>query len=156
VVVDSCGNCKSGGTFVMAEVYWEEQAQSLSVTTGVSIDVERLKLIGERIYNLQRCYNALHGITRADDVLPWRFTKSPSPSGNAKGSVCRLDEMLPEYYALRGWDPETGLPQKETLVRLGLDGVAERLAEAFESGSAQAMRPHLRWALPRTDPPRKQ
>jgi len=155
-VVDSSGNCKSGGTFVMAEVYWEEQAQSLSATTGIPIDGEKLKLIGERIYNLQRCYNALHGITRADDVLPWRFTKSPSPSGNARGSVCRLHEMLPEYYALRGWDPETGLPQKETLARLGLDGAAERLAEAFESGLAQALRAQLGWVAPSADPPREQ
>lgn len=155
-VVDSSGNCKSGGTFVMAELYWEEQAQSLSATTGMTIDADRLKLIGERIYNLQRCYNAMHGITKADDVLPWRFTESPSPSGNAKGSVCRLDEMLPEYYALRGWDPETGLPQNETLARLGLDGVTERLAEARESGFAQALRSQLGWAAPRTDPPREQ
>ncbi len=153
-VVDSSGNCKSGGTFVMAEVYWEEQAQSLSATTGMSIDAEQLMLIGERIYNLQRCYNALHGITRVDDVLPWRFTKSPSPSGNAKGSVCRLEEMLPEYYVLRGWDPETGLPRKETLERLGLHGVADRLTKALESGLAQTRRAHLGWASPRTDPPR--
>ena len=47
--------------------------------------------IGERIYNLQRCYNALHGITRADDRLPRRFSQEPSPSGNAAGETIDLE-----------------------------------------------------------------
>ncbi|MBI4790738.1 MAG: aldehyde ferredoxin oxidoreductase family protein [Chloroflexi bacterium] len=151
-VVDSCGNCKSGGTFVLAEVYWEEQAEAIRTMTGMAMDAARLKSIGERIYNLQRAYNALHGITRADDVLPWRFTQIPSPSGHAKGSVCRLDEMLPEYYALRGWDAETGLPRAETLTRLGLNEVGERMREAFASGAASAVRANLGWAAPYTGP----
>ncbi len=40
---------------------------------------------------------------------------------SAKGLVCRLDEMLPEYYKLLGWD-ETGVPSTETLKRLELSG----------------------------------
>ena len=151
-VVDSCGNCKSGGTFVMAEVYWEEQAEAIRTMTGMPMDAQRLKAIGERIYNLQRCYNILHGITRADDVLPWRFTKVPSPSGNAKGSVCHLDVMLPEYYALRGWDPETGLPLPETLARLGLGEAVVRIQKAVTSGTAQAIYANLGWAAPYTGP----
>ncbi|MBI3362478.1 MAG: aldehyde ferredoxin oxidoreductase family protein, partial [Chloroflexi bacterium] len=57
-VVDSCGNCKSGGTFVMAEVYWQEQAEAIRTMTGMPMDAEKLKIIGERIYNLQRCYKS--------------------------------------------------------------------------------------------------
>jgi aldehyde:ferredoxin oxidoreductase len=151
-IVDSSGNCKSGGTFVMAEVYWEEQAEAIRTMTGMAMDAARLRALGERIYNLQRCYNALHGITRADDVLPWRFTQIPSPSGNAKGRVCRLDVMLPEYYALRGWDAETGLPRRETLARLGLADAWERIEHAFASGSAQRVRANLGWAEPYTGP----
>jgi aldehyde:ferredoxin oxidoreductase len=33
--------------------------------------------------------------------------------------VCKLDEMLPEYYQLNGWDAE-GVPTRETLERLKL------------------------------------
>ena len=40
-------------------------------------------------------------------------------TGPAKGHVNRLDEMLPEYYELRGWDT-SGVPTAETLGRLGL------------------------------------
>ena len=120
-VVDSVGVCKSGGTFVLAEIYWPDIAAALEAATGMEMPVERLKRIGERIYNLQRCYNAWHGITRADDRLPRRFTEDPSPSGNAQGQVIDLEPMLEEYYRLRGWDPETGWPTEEKLRELGLE-----------------------------------
>ncbi len=151
-VVDSCGNCKSGGTFVMAAIYWEEQAEALRAITGMEIDSEQLMQTGERIYNLQRCYSALHGINRSDDTLPWRITRMPSPSGKATGSVCRLDEMLPEYYALRGWDPESGLPTRETLTRLGLDDAWQRVQDAVRSGKAQQAHEELGWAVPYNGP----
>jgi aldehyde:ferredoxin oxidoreductase len=120
-VVDSVGVCKSGGTFVLAELYWPDIAAALEAATGMDMPVERLKRIGERIYNLQRCYNAHHGITRADDRLPGRFIEEPSPSGNAEGEVVELELMLEEYYQLRGWDPETGWPAEEKLRELGLE-----------------------------------
>ena len=126
-VVDSVGVCKSGGTFVFAELYWPDIAAALEAATGMEMDVERLKRIGERIYNLQRCYNVLHGITRADDCLPRRFTDEPSPSGNARGQVIDLEPMLDEYYRLRGWDPITGWPTPEKLRELGLEDAVERL-----------------------------
>jgi aldehyde:ferredoxin oxidoreductase len=150
-VVDSSGNCKSGGTFVMAEVYWDDQADAIRTMTGMPMDAARLKTIGERIYNLQRCYNVLHGITCADDVLPWRFTQIPSPSGNAKGSVCHLDLMLPEYYALRGWDGTSGVPRDETLARLGIGDASARIRDAIVSGDAARIRANLGWAAPYTD-----
>ncbi|MBU0703704.1 MAG: aldehyde ferredoxin oxidoreductase C-terminal domain-containing protein, partial [Chloroflexi bacterium] len=126
-VVDSVGVCKSGGTFVMAELYWPDIAAALEAATGMEMDVERLKRIGERICNLQRCYNALHGITRADDRLPRRFSEEPSPSGNARGQVIDLEPMLDEYYRLRGWDPVTGRPTAQKLQEMGLEEAVERL-----------------------------
>jgi len=126
-VVDSVGVCKSGGTFVFAELYWPDIAAALEAATGMEMPVERLKRIGERIYNLQRCYNVLHGITRADDRLPRRFTDEPSPSGNARGQVIDLEPMLDEYYRLRGWDPTTGWPTAQKLRELGLEEAAEKL-----------------------------
>ncbi len=150
-IIDSVGTCKSGGTFVMAEVYWQENADAISYITGMEMDVPRLKAIGERIYNLQRAYNALHGIDAADDVLPWRFTLKPSTSGNANGSVCRLDIMLPDYYRLREWDENTGLPTLETLTRLGLREEYFRMKEQIESGKAAEIRTKMGWATPYTE-----
>jgi aldehyde:ferredoxin oxidoreductase len=80
---------------------------------------QRMHLTGERIWNLERQFNLRAGLGKKDDTLPRRILEEPAPSGTGKGLVCRLDEMLPEYYALRGWDKE-GVPKKETLKRLGL------------------------------------
>lgn len=124
-VVDSAITCKSGGTFVMAEIYWEEMAQGIRMATGMEIDSDQLKQTGERIYNLMRCYNILHGISSKDDTLPERILKEPSPSGAAKGNVCRIEEMLPEYYKLRGWDQKNGYPTRRKLEKLGLKYAAE-------------------------------
>lgn len=126
-VIDSLGNCKSGGTFVMAEFYWEDMARALELATGMPVSVESLKRAGERIYNLQRAYNVRHGITRRDDTLPRRLLTEPSPSQRAKGHVVRLEIMLEEYYRLRRWDPATGIPTRAKLIELGLVGVASVL-----------------------------
>ena len=40
-------------------------------------------------------------------------------TGPAKGMVSKLPEMLPKYYAARGWDSE-GRPTADTKKRLGL------------------------------------
>lgn len=126
-VVDSAITCKSGGTFVMAEIYWDEMAAAIRMISGMDTDSGRLKLTGERIYNLMRCYNVLHGISRKDDTLPERLLKEPSPSGAAKGYVCRLDEMLPEYYNLRDWDGKTGYPTRRKLEALDIKDAADAI-----------------------------
>ncbi len=126
-VVDSVGLCKTGSSFALAALYWRDIATALELATGMELPVEQLKEIGERIYNLQRCYDVWHGIGRSDDVLPERFSQEPSPSGNARGHVIDVEPMLDEYYRLRGWDGTTGWPTAATLHRLGLDDAADRL-----------------------------
>ena len=37
--------------------------------------------------------------------------------------------MKDEYYEIRGWDKETGIPTREKLVELGLEDVAEEVLE---------------------------
>jgi aldehyde:ferredoxin oxidoreductase len=80
---------------------------------------ERMHLTGERIWNIERQFNLRAGLGKKDDTLPRRILEEPAPSGTGKGLVCRLDEMLPEYYELRGWDKE-GVPTRGTLQRLGI------------------------------------
>jgi aldehyde:ferredoxin oxidoreductase len=126
-VIDSAGNCKSGGTFVLAEIYWQEMADAIHTATGMDMTVPQLKAVGERIYNLQRCYGVLHGISRKDDRLPPRFKEEPNPSGHARGQTFDVEPLLDEYYALRGWDVRTGIPTRAKLRALGLEDVADRL-----------------------------
>jgi aldehyde:ferredoxin oxidoreductase len=81
--------------------------------------MDKLNLVGERIWNLEKQFNLKAGLTKKDDDLPPRLKKEPAKTGPAKGLVNGIDKMLPEYYELRGWDTE-GVPKKDTLQRLGL------------------------------------
>ena len=94
----------------------------LNKATGFNFTVEDYLKTGERIWNLTRLFNVREGITRKDDTLPPRFMEEPLPEGATKGQVVTkemLDEMLGEYYALRGWD-KNGVPTEEKLKELGL------------------------------------
>jgi aldehyde:ferredoxin oxidoreductase len=75
--------------------------------------------VGERIWNLEKLFNMKAGLTRKDDTLPKRLLSEPMPAGPAKGLTVPLDEMLTEYYRLRGWDDQ-GAPTQEKLASLGL------------------------------------
>lgn len=81
--------------------------------------LERLSEVGERIWNMERQFNLAAGFTGKDDTLPKRLLKDAAKTGPAKGRVNGLDQMLPEYYQLRGWD-DAGVPTQETLSKLGL------------------------------------
>jgi aldehyde:ferredoxin oxidoreductase len=80
----------------------------------------RMVETGERIWNLEKLFNLKAGLDKKDDTLPRRILEEPADVGTGKGLVCRLDEMLPEYYAINGWD-EQGVPTRDTLSRLGID-----------------------------------
>ncbi len=87
---------------------------------GTSYKVEDLLLIGERVWNLERLFNIGAGFDHSKDILPERFLKEEIHEGPAQGQISRLEEMLPEYYHLRGWD-EKGEPVPETLKALELE-----------------------------------
>lgn len=100
----------------------EPYARMVSAVTGWQMDVEELERIGERVVNLERCFNVREGVRRKDDVLPWRVMHEPIPEGPSAGMHCppeELERMLDEYYRLRGWDAD-GVPTRQTLERLGL------------------------------------
>jgi len=126
-IADSTIVCKFGTQFPPC-YYWPELAKGISLATGMELDVTGLKKIGERIYNLQRCFNVRGGISRKDDTQPKRIL-TESGSGRAKGySAGPLqDPMLDEYYELRGWDKKTGWPSREKLEELDLKDVADTL-----------------------------
>jgi len=80
---------------------------------------DRLLEAGERIWNLERDFNAKAGFTAADDTLPPRLLEERAKTGPAEGKVAGLAEMLPEYYQERGWTAD-GQITDETRSRLGL------------------------------------
>jgi len=108
----------------------ENMASLMEAVTGLSFTPEEVKKVGERVNNLAKAFNVREGFTRADDTLPERLMTEPLKSGASKGqmiSKADLDQMLDEYYTLRGWDVKTGMPSREKLTDLGLAYVADTL-----------------------------
>lgn len=99
------------------------------LVTGREVDEEKLKLMGERIWNLTRAFNVREGFSRKDDTIPPRIAKDPVISGPAKGQVVtreNFEKMLDEYYRLRGWTKE-GIPTRKKLEELGLAEIADKI-----------------------------
>jgi aldehyde:ferredoxin oxidoreductase len=105
----------------------------------------KLETCGERIVILQRAIMVREGLSKgieSDSPSDQNFTEPfekdslgreltvPGPGGDevtTKGNKLDWDQfkaMREEYYHLRGWNPETGFPLPETLVRLQLNDLA--------------------------------
>ena len=95
----------------------DHYASLLRAVTNVPFSARDLIGIGERIYNLERAFNAREGFGRREDTLPRRLLEIPLPEGHSKNATVMLDPMLDEYYRLRGWTSD-GLPTVSTLSEL--------------------------------------
>ena len=90
-----------------------------NVVSGTDYTGADILAIGDRIYNIEKQFNLLAGVTSDEDTLPKRLLEEEIPEGPSKGWVNKLDEMLGEYYKERGWSEE-GIPTKAKLEELGL------------------------------------
>jgi aldehyde:ferredoxin oxidoreductase len=121
-VFDAISGCKFMGMVLTGED-WAVLIESL---LGYEFSEKDFRLLGERIYNLERIYNIREGLTRADDTLPKRLLEDPLPDGPAKGQVVNLDPLLDAYYGYRGWD-KNGVPTPEKLTELGLESFIDKM-----------------------------
>jgi aldehyde:ferredoxin oxidoreductase len=117
--VDSLGIC----TVVRGSMNFSDSPEGgvMEAVTGYDFTPELLA-IGERVYTLERLILNREGIRRKDDMMPERIMKEAVPSGPIKGQRLTpemYNEMLDEYYEVRGWDKE-GIPTEETIEKLGL------------------------------------
>ncbi len=103
-VIDATGLCR----FVSAGMDLDDYRQAVVAATGINYTKEDFIKAGERIWNQERLFNIKAGQTSKDDSVPPRIDEKS-----------KLNEMLPEYYSLRGWTPE-GEPTKEKLAELGI------------------------------------
>ena len=107
-----------------------QMAEAIRLITGWDVTVEELMQVGQRRLNMLRAFNAREGIGREQDTLPKKMYKALS-GGRTGGLALSRDEMetaKEQYYAMAGWDAETGNPTRATLTSLGLEWVAD----AFE------------------------
>jgi aldehyde:ferredoxin oxidoreductase len=93
-------------------------ARAVNLATGLDISGADVYTIGERVNNMERMFNIREGITGEEDRLPVRFAQDPA-SDDASHTV-DVSRMMPEYYAIRGWD-ERGVPTPEHLKELGIE-----------------------------------
>lgn len=111
----------------------------LHAVTGM--EAGELDLFAERIFNMQRLIRVREGhsipendyppefnftellfqnIHSAEMNIPGPGAKPVSATGN-KLDLQKFRAMLQEYYELRGWNKQTGLPTAQTLSELGMD-----------------------------------
>jgi aldehyde:ferredoxin oxidoreductase len=125
------------------------ESKMLSAVTGNEIDEESLNRVGARVFNLQRSIHLREGHNaRKDDSLPDEWHEKPlkfgimDPDclvpGKDGEAISRIgsqvdrqefERMKDEYYRIRGWDVETGLPTRESLEGLELRDIADELGK---------------------------
>ncbi len=123
-IIDSAGLCVFLSVRNMfgenVELWPTNLTTVMNYATGAGYTEETLLQAGERVFNLERMFLIKAGFTSADDTLPKRMLEEPLQGGGAKGHVVELDQMLPEFYRLRGWD-ENGVPTPAKLAELGIE-----------------------------------
>jgi len=123
------------------------ESKIFSAVTGRELTEDEYYRAGERIFNLQRAILVREGHRgREHDRLPEACFSVPLETErlnpdclmpgkdgeiiSRKGAVFdrdKFEQMLDEFYDLRGWDRATGLQKKDTLEEMGLGRVAEDL-----------------------------
>jgi aldehyde:ferredoxin oxidoreductase len=84
---------------------WESLCEMVEGITGLKADRATLARISADVSNTVRRFNIQEGLKREDDRLPARLYKEALKSGHQIREA-ELQEMLSDYYRLRGWDEE--------------------------------------------------
>jgi aldehyde:ferredoxin oxidoreductase len=116
---------------VCAFVPWSiaERMEILRAATGWEVSAYEYFKVGERALTLARIFNHREGFGPADDRLALRSYGPTTGGALAEGGIDpeELEEAVHTYYAMMGWDKETGVPTVEKLHELGIGWAAEYL-----------------------------
>ena len=110
----------------------EHMIKMINAVTGWDISVKEALEVGERRLNMMRAFNALNGIDSQHDRLSDKFVNKPLHGGPSDGwhvDKAALESAITEYYHQSGWNEKSGIPSRDTLNRLGLDWVADKLGQ---------------------------
>jgi len=112
----------SGGAYGSAG-----QADIINFIMGTDLTADQYIFIGEKAHTLEKCFNALNGFTREDDMLPGRIYEGTPEWGPKKGQIAYtledFNKALDDYYESAGWDKATSFPTDGKLQELGLNDV---------------------------------
>lgn len=129
---DMLSTCKWIGGWVLPLLTPDHMAALYTAGSGEKTSAGDLFKYARKTRTFERAYEALEGLTGAQDTLPKSFFDKPIPRGPWKGAVLEADKfeaMKRSYYTHRGWDPDSGVPAEKTLKAMGLDNVAQDLRE---------------------------
>jgi aldehyde:ferredoxin oxidoreductase len=114
--IDSSGLC----LFTSFAMGADDYADMVNAVCGTNLTGNDFIQAGERIWNLEKVFNLKAGIDPSQDKLPKRLVEDPIPDGPSKDWVTKLDELLPQYYSVRGWGTD-GIPTADKLAGLGIE-----------------------------------
>lgn len=121
VFVDCLGNCR-----FPSGLDHELLTKATSAVTGWDLTLEETREIGLRAVNLMKVFNLKAGITRELDAPSERYGSTPIDGPTKNISIkSHWDEMLRNYYAIMGWEEDTGKPLPDTLRKLDLEYVVK-------------------------------
>ena len=115
LISDCLTMCKNIG-LSMDLMNVEFASQLLTAGTGLKFTPERVDDVLKRIIERDRLLNIDFGIEPSQDTLPERFRSEPLKEGASKGHIVPVEEMVKEYYKLKGWN-ERGIPQAKARKR---------------------------------------
>ena len=120
-----CGSALNPEVTATVEDTPKEEARDQAATGK---DPASLFAATERAYQIEKCFNALLGISRKDDLR----------AGTRRGEEDPIHHpgMLDEYYHYRGCS-EDGLPTRKRLTEIGLTDAAQDLAAAGKLGERE-------------------
>ncbi|MFC2001007.1 aldehyde ferredoxin oxidoreductase N-terminal domain-containing protein [Chloroflexota bacterium] len=103
-------------------------AKIYSAVTGIPMTHEEMIEAMTPIFNIERCIQVREGRRREHDMYPnwiyeldsWKWTSQED-----------FNSVMDEYYRARGWCPDTGIPRRSTLKKLGLERIAVELEEIY-------------------------
>lgn len=104
----------------------DQSLEIVNAITGWEATPEELVIAAHRGVTLARLFNLREGFSRAQDILPQRFSEDlPKHQGIPEEMQ---DRIVTEYYIEQGWDPETGIPLPETIRALEIEEDANAVA----------------------------
>ncbi len=99
----------------------EELVQAI---TGTDISLYEMMEAAERSINMARIFNIRAGFSSENDYLPAVFFESFNDGpreGEGAIDEKEFDNSIRYYYRMLGWSKDSGIPERETLCRLGLE-----------------------------------
>jgi len=111
--------------YFFSDVNLTDEVNILNAITGWNLTPRDAAKIGERIVNMQQCFNLRMGLDPLkENVMPERMT-IPHREGGAAGKVPPWKKILEDYWKARDW--VNGIPTRRKLIELGLEDFAKEL-----------------------------